>query len=766
MSAEWYITGPGGGAAVLLSEPQVQSLNITFRIMATSVAELQIHRDFDSDGAWWEAESIVTIFRAPAPGGTAVPFFTGRVQETPISADGGGEFRTLQLADAWQDLEEIIYQEAWAVGSGSVLIPKAVLGLDPAGEKISTGQQVAAAVAYAISESAALATGTIDAGVTVWPSEISNTSCADVILGEMRWNPNHIAWIDHSTVPPTFHMRARAALTAEAIDVAQEEVEAFDHARQVRSVPRGVRILYEDAAVIDDTVYRSGYLDTAGATTGRKIMQATIELAGLNVQLQKSRIETRTMPTDGPTMIAYFKKKWPELKDMPDGAFDFKNVKFALAPLADQPDPVCAKAPRLEVTEVAELPRELVRGQIEDWMRKKVGQVTVTYDLAIVGNPNPVQKKILDNFSGVGKTFTVTATNAVTKLYKGISSFTEGEGAPEGIAAAVYAAATAEKYEGSVTLSMEDVPVTTWLGKQISLHNGVQNLMPAMPLHSASMDIFNGSVQLSFGPLPYLTAGDFFELQRMVNRRPVTWMSQEERASNELGASEAPGAKGDTVSGYDFPQTTSPPGSGPTIVPFDPILNTEEDGEEVSYYVTVEQGVVVERDLTALENEEALHYYPCTNRLQPDLSLSQFAITAGQAIFVVVAEDIYGRIDTTVDVVLAVDDKNKKSLNTIPGIQGGLYYYKLAELVVESGAAKLKYFAARSNIYHESGLTADIVLETCPYFEPGATEATPGTQIFRGSFVSGKLAVVGKSQEERPFAETLERRAIDCEVCT
>ena len=713
--------------------------------MATSTAEVQIHRDFDSTGAWWSAESIVTIYQAASPEDEPIPFFTGRVQETPVSADGSGEYRTLTLADAWQDLEEIIYQEAWGVGVGTVLIPKAVLGLNPSGDQISTGDQIDAAVTYAISEGAAMIKGTIAAGVSVWPSEVVNISCADVILGELRWNPDQIAWLDHSTVPPTFHTGTRATLSTRPVNVADEEVAGFSHSKLVRSIPRGVRILYEDAAVIDDTVYRSGYLDTAGATTGRKIMHATIELAGMNMQLQKSRIETRTLPTDAASMKAYFKKKWPELKDMPDAAFSFSNVIFTVAPLAEQPDPINPKAPRVEVTTVADLPRELVRGTIEDWMRKKVGEVTIQYDLRIIGNPNPAQKKILDNFSGFGKSFTVTATNAVTKIYKGITSFTEGESVPEGIAAAVYAAASADQYEGSVTLSYDEVPPTQWLGHEITLHNDIQELMPGMPIHSADIDAVNGSVQLSYGPLPYLTAGDFFELQRMANRRPVTWMSKEERASNELGASKAPAAKGDTVSGFDLPVTTTAPGGAQSPHPFEVVLNSDE---ESGLYVTVEYGEVIERDLAAPVAADALRYYEAKNRLLLDGTPAQFPITVGQAIYVVVSDNEDGRIDPTIDVILAVDVNNKPSLTFIPGIQAGVCYYKLAEVISEGGVAKLFNHCAKSNIFHTSGLTADFRVLDCA--APGESE---GTQTARLSFVSGHLAAIDKTVAERPLAK-------------
>lgn len=763
MSAQWYITAPGGSETVLLAAQEVASLQLEFKIMAASTATLQIHRDFDSDAPWYAADEIVRIYRANSPTADLAVYFTGRVQETPIAADPEGEYRTLSLADAWLDLEEIVYQEEWAVGSGSVMLPKAFLGIDKNGDTISTTQQISAAVTYAISQTAAMTLGTVASGVTVWPSESVNTSCADIILGELRWNPSMVAYLYHGEAVPVFRVTAAGDLPTTIIDVTNAEVQSFSYAPLVRTLARGVRILYEDASTIDGVVYRSGYIDEAGETEGRKVMHATIELAGVDMQYQKSRIETRNMPTNAATMTAYFKKKWPELKDMPDAAFVWKNVSFALAPLAEQPPPVNDKAPRLEVTDYAEIPRELVRGQIEDWMRKKVGQVTVTYDLHIKGNPPIDKKKILDNFSGRGKTFTVTCTDAVTKTYKGVSSFTEGEGVPEGIAEAVYEAASVQTYEGNITLAMDDVSSVRWIGRKIALANDGTEMMPATVIHSASVDVANGVVSLSFGPLPYLSAGDFLELQRMAKGRPVTWMSAEERASNELGASTKPGSKGDTVAGFDLPGIIVPPGSGSPELPFNVKLGKALDD---TYYVTVEHGVVIERNLSALLDEQATRYFPATNRTGEDGLQTEFAIEVGQAIFVVVTDDNFGKIDAAVPVVLAVDDKEKKSLNYIPGVQTGVTYYKLAELEIAEGNPRLKYFCARSNIKHDGGLTADVVLETCPHIPPGETSPVPGEQLIRMSFVSGKLAVVGKTVAERAYAETLEISAIDAETCT
>lgn len=573
----WTITHPSGTGTETFEVLGLAQPEINFRVMGPSTARVLANRDFDSAAAWWTYDSIVTIYR------DTEPYFTGRVQECPDSANPSQEVRTLQLADAWLDLTEVIYRESWGIGTGSYLYPRCILGLDSEGAQITTGEQIEAVIDYAITQGVDIDKGTIDAGIQLWPSEVRNQSCEAIITNELQFHPDWVAWLDHSTEPPTFHARAKSDLDTVTINVADETVESQRYAEVKRTVPRGVSIVYESASTVDGEVYRTGYVDEAGTVTGRRVIRAMFDLEGVNVSIQKSRIQTRTLPTNGATMTAYMKKKFPELAEMPDGAFSWSNVSFDLATPETAPDPINPRATLIDVEDASDLPRELVNGSIEDWMRVKVGQVLVTYDLQIIGTPNSAQKKILANFEGTGKTFSVTATNATTKIYKGISSFTAGEGRPTGLAAAVYAAATEQQYEGNVTTVQDEVPAGRWHGKKLTLLNGGTNLIPGAVIHSASVDVEAGRVTLDFGPMPYLSAGDFLDLQRILNRRKVTWVSEQERTSNTLGAESNGSAVGDNVGGFNFPQTTVPPGGsgGIGICPFGELVDLPDDGKAI-----------------------------------------------------------------------------------------------------------------------------------------------------------------------------------------
>jgi hypothetical protein len=194
----------------------------------------------------------------------------------------------------------------------------------------------------------------------------------------------------------------------------------------------------------------------------------------------------------------------------------------------------------------------------------------------------------------------------------------------------------------------------------------------------------------------------------------------------------------------------------PRPLPFEITLG--RDGS--AWFVTVAQGFVVERALSALDGENALVLHECDNRLNEDDNPTKFTIAVGEAIFVKVLEDEFGRVKGGADLVLVVDAATEESRNFIPGGGDGITLYKLAELVARGSSVELKYVLSGSHIFHSTGLTADFRIIDCPS-EP----ETEPTQLIRLSFVSGKLHSIGASVETRPLSENLEEIGIDS-VCT
>lgn len=561
MSVAWTI---GGSSLATLG---LDVATATFRAGAASELTLRRVAAFDA-APLYNYDAPITLVRA------GTPYFSGKVKSRPAWGRSSGEGQIIRIADAWQDLEDTVYMEPWAIGTGSTDYPMAVLGVDSSGSAITSGEQIEEAISYAISAGVNLQLGAVPAGLPLWPSEVRNVSCAEVIRLSLRFHPDWVPWIDHSTTPPTFNVTARAALDVRTLNLSGTgDVESFSIQRRDDLKPESVRIVYANATIIDGVTYRDHVIDkwpAAGPDEGPRVLSSVIELAGGQMQFQKSRIQTRTLPTDQATAKAWLKLKFPHLKDVPDAHMAVNGFLKELVEEAEpHPDPVNPRAERMEVTDATDLPRELVRGTIEDWMRKKVGKIRISASVRPAAGASAASKAAIAKGCPA---VTVTATNAVTKIYKGVTSWVAPETAPAGIAQAVYESLEAYQFEGDVTIVTDDVSATRWHGSALNLTGGLGEwaTMKAL-IHQASVDIESGSVSLSFGPAPYLAAEDFLELQRLLRGRRPTWTSQEERTSNELGAEFAPGSKGDTVSGYDQPETQADPVGGAsftsTIVP-------------------------------------------------------------------------------------------------------------------------------------------------------------------------------------------------------
>jgi hypothetical protein len=197
---------------------------------------------------------------------------------------------------------------------------------------------------------------------------------------------------------------------------------------------------------------------------------------------------------------------------------------------------------------------------------------------------------------------------------------------------------------------------------------------------------------------------------------------------------------------------SSPIYAPPKFVPFEIKLGSGEGGS----YFTVGEGYVYERALSALAGENSLVLHPCDNRLDAFGELTKFGLTVGEAIFVIVKEDEFGRIIGGDQLLLGVGPADQESFNYVPGVEDGITYYKLAELVSDGeGGVRIKPFLTGSHIGHSTGLTADFRLISCPT-EP---EEEP-IQYVRLSFISGKLHSVGEPVSTRPLAETVQEIGI------
>jgi hypothetical protein len=189
-----------------------------------------------------------------------------------------------------------------------------------------------------------------------------------------------------------------------------------------------------------------------------------------------------------------------------------------------------------------------------------------------------------------------------------------------------------------------------------------------------------------------------------------------------------------------------------------------EGGEPYTptYAVTVNDGYVVEKNVTQGVGVNALFNHLCNNLgVDPP---EEFDIAVDEAVFVYVPEDEYGQI-ISANVEIQVHEKDKASLNYFPYAQNGEYYYKLAELIDNGDdTVSLVPYLMGSHIFHHTGLTADVRWITCIEYDIDGSILSGGDQLKRLSFISGMLASTDDSIEERDLATT--QVTIEMPTCT
>jgi hypothetical protein len=173
--------------------------------------------------------------------------------------------------------------------------------------------------------------------------------------------------------------------------------------------------------------------------------------------------------------------------------------------------------------------------------------------------------------------------------------------------------------------------------------------------------------------------------------------------------------------------------------------------------------VVTERLMTVGEDVDAMPtYWTCPSQYDGD-DLAKLPIADGESVFVCIRQTEDGNIGATspdepVDLVVLAS--TTKSLNFIPGVQDGIYYFKLASLTITLGVPDLEIIRGGSHIDITSGLTGDFLLEDCSG-DQYETPPVSGAMLLRASFNAGLLIGLNLSEATRPLSANTVREQID-----
>lgn len=454
-----------------------------------------------------DAEATVTV-----DGGT---LFTGIVSKPGRAARGTGEYHTVTLVTKWRRLEEIPFTQLYATGvSGTARKSRVMIGVNLSGTRMTTAEIIAEVLAFANSEGAGIPLGSILPGETLYPpvAEFTDVTCAEVIRSTLRWHPDAMVFFNHADGKINILRQGSLTAVSRVAGAADLAVEATVYPRG-DMILRGVQIHYETTTTVDGVDYNAITTDGAGASTGARVVHLTIPLQGANVTTQSQVIETRDIPTSAADagLRVWLTDHFPELKAAALGAGQFVAT-----------DPVQVVHTDEEVgpgTTLSTYPRELLKGQIQDFMTGiSACPVTVKIKLKFTGpaSANPALYKLFPKPEKI-ETFAVTlmGTDALDQTYSNVESV-GGETAPEGLAAAYFSAFTSVVEEGTFArVGAPDLSLRP--GAKLTLSGRVT--ATGAPIQSCSIDVFSGRTACQFGPLTAaLNPSDWVELLRAGQR--------------------------------------------------------------------------------------------------------------------------------------------------------------------------------------------------------------------------------------------------------
>jgi hypothetical protein len=466
------------------------------------------------------------------------PWFYGRVVEVPGRAAAKMDEQLYRVAGPWWFLENLVFQQIWQItnGTATALIPtnksRIILGQKSDGTKLATGAAIQEVLAYATARGVPITVGAVTPNAIAPYAETLDQSCAQVIRNFLRWTPDAMTAFDYTTQPPTLSIFRRADATTLSLPAYGAPISGLELTPRYDLQAPAVVLKYEQTNDIGNDTFTSLIIDAAPTTaTGDEFgaLVMTFDLAGARATYQTQPVVTTPIPqTDSdPGVIAWWKTKFAWLADFDDGDLQVESGTQSVT-ISDP-----ANYPDLTTSDV---PNELLSGSIATWMGLNRAPLLVSATMQFTGTPTDESNEVFGADNTKVLYARVTGTNAETETYSRLTSETEAEPVPAGLAQALYAAVSVLQYDGTIELTEQEC--SGWGGPGVLLNlTGGRAEWASMQaqIQRVVENIDLGQTKIVVGPARHLNQGELTAWLRANTTRRISFRLKERTTGSASG---------------------------------------------------------------------------------------------------------------------------------------------------------------------------------------------------------------------------------------
>lgn len=457
-----------------------------------------------SDGPVFDCETLIEVFFDDTRQ------FLGRITETPCNLTPTKETKTYVVSGPFWFLEHLVYQQPWQYfqdekGTDTTSVPRSrcILGQSEKGEHIDAQHCIEAILDYGRSHQVPLACGKIDGFNFLFPYEtIKDCSCAEALKKLLLWTPDAVVWIDYAPAIPTLNVARSHLLPVSTVPENQCTDLSITPRHDLKL--NAVVINYEHTHSNGKGSWKTTTVDAFPKNaTGEALntLVLTIELEGTRTHMQEQRVVAEPIECNS---VAWWKDHIPTLKAIPDTAITLSDVHRE-----------------------KEYPNELVEGAIAPWMRCQATYETITAVISYQTNTVSVERQLF--------ALKLCSTNARSQTYQQIVWLNSGTEPPKDLAKILYEGSQCLQYEGSLTLTAEELSATL-LGRRLQIpKNLTHEALTPMPVQEEIDDIDNGSTWLRFGAPKQLNPNDLVQLMHANRTRHIAEDAQMRFAQRAYG---------------------------------------------------------------------------------------------------------------------------------------------------------------------------------------------------------------------------------------